>query len=115
MHTIEIWLRGTDRATSHAFEIASAPATWADGDVEWVLKEMLLALDREKNPGAEARPVFLRGFSWIVSPSKEGGVVIAIEMQVGAVMAGPFAIDQGELNQMIARVIDQGKATAYTM
>jgi hypothetical protein len=113
--TIEIWLRGTEAATSEAFAPATPPNAWTDTDVEWVLKAMLRALDRRKNPDADERQVFLRGFSWIVSPSKAGGVVIALEMQVGAVMAGPFEIAQQELNDMIGRVMEQGKAQPYKM
>lgn len=115
MHTIEIWLRGTDEATSQPLELAVAPPAWTDGDVEAVIKDMLRALDRAKHPGEAERPVFLRGFSWIVSPSKEGGVVIAIEMQVGAVIAGPFDIGQRDLHDMVARLMERGAATGYRM
>jgi hypothetical protein len=46
----------------------------------------------------------LRGFSWIVNPF-EGGVLIAIEMTLGAAVAGPFAIDKARLEAMIERVM----------
>lgn len=107
-YTIDIWLRGTDYATTHERTVALVPAAWTDVDVEGVLKDMLRALDREKNPGADERDVFLRGFSWIVTPSKHGGVVIAIEMQVGAVIGGPFEIDPKTLDEMIGRVMGRG-------
>ena len=55
---------------------------------------MLLALEREKNPGGDAPPVTLRGFSWIVSPYESGGVIVHLEMQMGTASAGPFA-DRG--------------------
>ena len=67
---------------------------------------MLRALDRANDPqGADERPVALRGFSWIVNPFDEGGVVIALELSLGAVVAGPFDIAERELSSMIARVI----------
>jgi hypothetical protein len=49
--------------------------------------------------------VALRGLSWIVNPYEEGGVVIAIEITMGAAIAGPFVIDQAVLEAMIARVL----------
>ena len=71
---------------------------------------MLRAIDEERNRDAGERPVHLRGFSWIVSPFQDGGVVIAIEMQTGAAVAGPFDIGQRELEQMVARVMEQDRA-----
>ena len=77
---------------------------------------MLRALDRAKNPDAETeRPVALRGFSWIVSPFETGGVVIALEMSLGAVIAGPFDIPERDLNAMIERVMRPDRATAETI
>ena len=106
---VDIWLRGTDHATTREITTASEPAVWTDADVETVLKQMLQAVDREQNPTAEARPVFLRGFSWIVNPFQAGGVVIAIEFQAGAAVAGPFQIDRLELEHMVTRVMTHGQ------
>ena len=50
-------------------------------------------MDRVKNPDSDSRHVSLRGFSWIVEPTREG-VVIAIEIPSGAAVAGPFDIEQ---------------------
>jgi len=47
----------------------------------------------------------LRGLSWIVNTYDEGGVVIAIEITLGAAIAGPFAIDKATLEAMITRVM----------
>jgi hypothetical protein len=47
----------------------------------------------------------LRGLSWIVNPYEDGGVVIAIEITLGAAIAGPIAIEQATLERMIARVL----------
>ena len=101
---IEIVLRERNHAVTETVRHATAPADWTDWDVETVLKEMLLAIDRVKNPGTGGTYVALRGFSWIVEPT-EGGVVIALEIPTGAAVAGPFAIDQGRLDGMISRVI----------
>jgi hypothetical protein len=101
---IEIVLRERNYAVTHSIRHGSAPSDWTEMDVETVLKEMLLAIDRVKNPGTGERYVALRGFSWIVEPS-EGGVVIAIEIQSGAAVAGPFEIEQSRLDRMITRVL----------
>ena len=63
------------------------------------------AIDRVENPRAPAdKPVALRGFSWIVEPNG-ADVVIAIEIPMGAAVAGPFSIDQVRLDAMITRVL----------
>jgi len=104
--SVDIWLRGTDHATTATIEnIASAPKAWADEDVRLVLEGMLRAMDRLKRPGEADRPIQLRGLSWIVNPYDEGGVVIAIEITLGAAIAGPFDIDKAALETMIARVL----------
>ncbi len=103
---VDIWLRGTDFATSDSIEgIAREPDAWIDDDVRVVLEGMLHAMDRAKNPGQPRRVAALRGFSWIVNPFEDGGVLIAIEMTLGAAVAGPFAIDKTVLEGMIGRVM----------
>lgn len=104
---VEIVLRERDYAVTERVVVPGTPAgtgPWTDQDVEQVLKEILLAIDRVKNPDARSRFVALRGFSWIVEPVKDG-VVIAIEIQSGAAVAGPFAIEQPVLDRMISRVL----------
>jgi hypothetical protein len=103
---IEIWLRGDNHATTEALPGSSRePRAWTDADVADVLVGMLRAIDRAKNPDTpQNRPVSFRGFSWIVNPF-EGGVLIAIEMTLGAVVAGPFDIGEGQLTAMIHRVV----------
>jgi hypothetical protein len=44
------------------------------------------------------------GFSWIVEPAEKASV-IAIEIPMGAAVAGPFAIGHAELDAMISRVL----------
>ncbi len=103
---VDIWLRGTDFATTEAIEgIERAPRDWTDEDVRAVLEGMLRTMDKLKNPGAGDREVSLRGLSWIVNPYADGGVVIAIEITLGAAIAGPLDIDEAALNAMIARVL----------
>ena len=108
---IEVWLRGNDFATTDVVDLAvAAPAAWTDLDVREVLKALLRAIDRTKNPDADPnRPVVLRGFNWIVSPFEGGGNTIAVEIQTGAAAAGPFEIDQPLLDQMITRVVAEDR------
>ena len=101
---VEIVLRERNFATTERLEHGTEPGVWRDPDVETVLKQILLAMDRARNPGAGGRFVALRGFSWIVEPMGEE-VVIAIEIPMGAAVAGPFAIDLQRLDGMIRRVI----------
>ena len=104
-YDIEIVLRETNYAVTERIEHdGNHPADWNELDVESVLKSMLLAIDRAKNPDARRRHVALRGFSWIVEPTPEG-VVIAIEIPSGAAVAGPFAIPQPALDGMIGRIL----------
>jgi hypothetical protein len=109
---VEIWLRGTTEAATETIDgIAREPDAWVDDDVRAVLEGMLHAMDEAKNPGQANRVATLRGFSWIVNPF-EGGVLIAIEMTLGAAVVGPFAIDKARLEAMITRVLaNAGPAT----
>ena len=104
---VDVWLRGTDFARTQAISgIALDASAWTDSDVSRLLKSMLLAIHRAKNPESTDTPVFLRGFSWIVNPY-EDGVVVAIEIQAGAAVAGPFKIDKKQLEDMVSRAIAQ--------
>ena len=101
---VEIVLRERNYAITEQLEVAAPPAAWTEHDVEHVLKSILTAIDRARNPGEDERFVALRGFSWIVEPTTDG-VVIAIEIPSGAAVAGPFAVDQRRLDSMITRVL----------
>ena len=116
-YPVEIWLRGNNHATTDSIAAAERdPRAWTDGDVAAVLEGMLRAMDRAKNPGAlEDRPVTLRGFSWIVNPYEAGGVVIALEMTLGAAVAGPFDIPERQLSAMISRVMAAARTTPPTV
>lgn len=104
---LDIWLRGENHASTDVIEsVGREPRAWTDADVAAVLAGMLRALERAKNPGVEQnRPVALRGFSWIVNPFETGGVVIALELSLGAVVAGPFDIPEQDLTTKIQRVM----------
>ena len=101
---IEIVLREQNVAKTVRLEYPVETSAWSDADVDAVLKQILLAIDHAKNPSASARFVALRGFSWIVEPVG-GQVVIAIEIPMGAAVAGPFDIEQARLDAMIRRAI----------
>jgi hypothetical protein len=101
---VEIVLRERNTAVTERVEQAGEPKEWTETDVAAVLREILLAIDRARNPRASERYVALRGFSWIVEPAT-GGVVIAIEIPSGAAVAGPFDISQGALDRLISSVM----------
>lgn len=108
---IEIVLRDKNHAATETIVHDRDAASWTETDVEVVLKQMLLAIDRAKNPEAGERFVALRGFSWIVEPTTDG-VVIAIEIPTGAAVAGPFAIAQPRLDHLISRVLAAARTPA---
>jgi len=114
--SVDIWLRGDSHATT--LELAPTPReprAWTDHDVIGVLTGMLRAMDLAKNPDADPdRPIALRGFSWIVNPYETGGVVIAIEMSLGAAVAGPFDIAESQLTRMIQRAMDADRLVPPT-
>lgn len=104
-YTVEVVLRERDYAVSEEIMTTSAPREWTEVEVEDVLREILRAIDRAKNAEAAAdRQIALRGFSWIVEPTDEG-VVIAIEIPTGAAVAGPFDVEQSQLDRLISRVL----------
>ena len=112
---VDVWLRGTDVATTATLEgITRAPASWYDDDVRLVLEAMLRAMHRLKHNVESQVPITLRGLSWIVNPFDGGGVVIAIEITLGAAIAGPFDVDKTALETMIARVLRQPAVASPT-
>src|SRR5215831_14326489 len=112
--SVDVWLRGSDFATTEKIEGMRGPASaWADDDVRQLLEGMLRAMDRRKRPGEPDRAVALRGLSWIVNPYEDDGVVVAIEITLGAAIAGPFDVEQSALEAMIARVVTSSSATVH--
>ena len=113
---VDVWLRGSDFATTATLErVTGTPAAWGDDEVRVVLEEMLRAMHRLKSPAGDEVPISLRGLSWIVNPFEDGGVVIAIEITLGAAVAGPFDIQQAALEAMIARVLSRASAPSPTV
>lgn len=112
-YQVDIWLRGTDFATTRPITgISVEPSNWTDRDVTTLLREMLSAIYRAKNPeGGSDMQVFLRDFSWIVNPFEDKGVVVAVEIRTGAAVAGPFQIEKERLEQMISHAIALGQAS----
>ncbi len=103
---VEIVLRGRDQAVVESIVVGAGDSpVWSDALVHELLVEVLRAIGRVEDPAsAPDRRVVLQGFSWIVEPL-DGQVVVAIEIPMGAAVAGPLAIGQAELDQMITRVI----------
>src|SRR5688572_6506658 len=109
---VDIWLRSDNHPTTQIIpSLGHDPRSWTDADVSALLADMLRAIERAKNPAAsQDRPVALRGFSWIVNPFEGGGVVVALELSLGAVIAGPFDVPERELTTMIERVMSAERA-----
>lgn len=109
--SIDVWLRGDIHATTHeAPGVGREPRAWTDDDVSHLLTAMLRAMKRASDPETDpSQPVALRGFSWIVNPFEAGGVVVAIEMSLGAAVAGPFDVPERDLNEKIQRVLDAAR------
>jgi len=105
---VEVVLKNRDFAVTEAVSVPYGdPSGWDDAAVRDVLVEILRAISRVDNAEVTSeRMVVLQGFSWIVEPAAGGGgVVIAIEIPMGAAVAGPFALGQPELDSMIGRVL----------
>jgi len=111
---VEIVLRDRIDAVTEHVEHGTEPMGWREADVDTVLKQILLAINRVKNPSEGGRHIALRGFSWIVEPLDDK-VVIAIEIPMGAAVAGPFAIERDRLDTMIRRVIAASAAPSPTI
>jgi hypothetical protein len=103
---VEIVLKGRDFAVTETLTIPyGEPSSWDDEAVRDALVAILRAIDRAGNPHFDGeRAVVLRGFSWIVEPNGSN-VVLALEIPMGAAVAGPFAIGQKEFDEKIARVL----------
>jgi len=103
---VDVWLRGENFATTQSFTgVTREPGAWTDDDVRAVLEGMLQVMHRLKHPDDAQRAIALRGLSWIVNPFEAGGVVVAIEISMGAAIAGPFDIDKSTLEMTITRVL----------
>ena len=103
---VEIVLKGRDFAVTETVVVPEgSPSKWNEESVHEMLVEVLRAIDRAQNPKAPRdRAVSLTGFSWIVEPSDEKSIV-AIEIPMGAAVAGPLDIPQPALDALITNVI----------
>ena len=105
MIDVDVWVRGAAGAVTQKMKGVSADAdSWTVADVKHLLEQMLKAIDRTRDPKSDPETIAMRGFSWIVSPD-QGGVLVHLELQSGTASAGPFAIDETRLSDMITRVI----------
>jgi hypothetical protein len=103
---VEIVLKGRDFAVTEALSVGHAdPFLWTEAAVRDVLVEILRAIERAHNPSAPPdRAVVLRGFSWIVEPAGDD-VVLAVEIPMGAAVAGPFKISQAKLDALVTSAL----------
>jgi len=113
---VEIVLKGRDVAVTEEVSVPhGAPTTWDAPAVRDVLVEILRAIGHAGDPaGTDGRGVILQGFSWIVEPVGEG-VVIAIEIPMGAAVAGPFAVGGEQLDALITEVLKAERSLAATV
>jgi hypothetical protein len=108
---VEVLLKGRDDVVEEVVHReGTGPSMWTDDDVRDVLRLILLSFDRVLNSEAENRTVSLRGLSWIVTPV-ETGVIIAIEIPSGAVVAGPFDAQVESLTKSLGRALANPEGT----
>lgn len=102
---VEVLLKGHDQVVEEVLHRDGPEASdWSVDDARDVLRLILGSFDRVLHPDAGNRPVELRGLSWIVTPV-DGGVVIAIEIPSGAVVAGPFDAEVDPLTDVLTRAL----------
>ena len=104
--SVEIVLKGREDAVTETLVLPAAePPVWDAAFVQAILVEVLRALGRAQDPTLAAdRQVILQGFSWIVEPVG-GQVVVALEIPMGAAVAGPFDVDQRRLDELVGLVV----------
>ena len=107
-YDVEIMLRANEKVfTETVHHIGGEdPAAWTVDDASTVLQSTLLAIDRALNPGRTDEPSTLtfRGINWIVSPH-EKGALIALEIHSASAVAGPFALPQAKLEQLLNEAV----------
>jgi hypothetical protein len=103
---VEVVLKGRDSAVKEALAVPHGPpATWDEAAVYDALVEILRAIGRAQDPTAPRdRAIVLTGFSWIVEPL-DGHVILAIEIPMGAAVAGPFNMPQARLDALVTNVL----------
>jgi hypothetical protein len=113
MTTLSVEVILKDRDAVDVQQVAQphgTPGTWTESDVRDVLVEMLRAIERARNPGADPdRPVVLTGFNWIVEPITDG-VMLALLIPMGTAAIGPLAIEPGRLEALVSAVLQRERA-----
>jgi hypothetical protein len=116
--SVEVILKDSDAVAVEQVRVPhGAPETWDEAAVRDVLVEMLRTIDRVQNPSAPRdRAVSLTGFSWIVEPVA-GGVMLALQIPMGVVAAGPFAMPHEQLDGLIGNVLrlERAKSSKTTV
>ena len=104
---VDVWLRGTDVAKTTTIDGPDRAAGGVDrrGRAGGPRSDAAGDAPPEASGRRSDASSRCRGLSWIVNPYEEGGVVIAIEITLGAAIAGPFDIDKAALEAMITRVL----------
>ena len=107
-YDVEIMLRANEKVFTETVRHIGGedPAAWTVDDASTVLQSTLLAIDRALNPGRTDEPARLtfRGINWIVSPHDQGAL-IALEIHSAAAVAGPFAIPEAKLEQLLNEAV----------
>jgi hypothetical protein len=104
--SVEIMLRGNNHVFTETIVHPSEPVAWTEDDVATILKAMLRATAKAQEPDAPVpADITLRGMNWIVHPSDDGGVVIALEIHSAAAVAGPIPMAAATLEGLIGRAV----------
>jgi hypothetical protein len=115
---VEVMLKDRDTVTTDSVVLPyGEPATWNEAAVRSLLVEMLRAIDRARNPDAPRdRPVSLTGFNWIVEPVGDQ-VMLALLIPMGMAAAGPLAVAQKPLDDLVGAVLRQerGRSSSTTV
>ncbi|MEO5821326.1 MAG: hypothetical protein ABIT71_12555 [Vicinamibacteraceae bacterium] len=110
--TVEIMLRGNNHVFTETIIHPTEPVAWTEDDVATILKAMLRATAKAQDPTAlEPAEILLRGMNWIVHPSPEGGVVIALEIHSASAVAGPVPMAAATLEALIAKAFAAASRT----
>jgi hypothetical protein len=113
-YDVEIMLRANEQVFTETVRHIGGedPSAWTVDDASTVLQSTLLAIDRALNPGRTDEPTTLtfRGINWIVSPH-ERGALIALEIHSASAVAGPFAMPEARLEQLLTEAVKAPNGT----
>lgn len=105
-YDVEIMLRGNERVyTERVHHIGNEVADWTVEDAATLMHSVLRTIDRVLNPDRpDDAATSLRGVNWIVNLF-DGQPVVALEIHSASAVAGPFAIDSGRLESLLAEAV----------